>query len=196
MSDTILIGTVTLGVTEITVPPTGAVIAGLDNRVVTLLSTSLTGDIAALANAAAASALLATAPISTAIGMLILPSYVSDHPGTLTKGMPVCLINGLLRRATSHAPYNTPIGLIFEEEILQGMSGRVQTDTNLTTTTSAWDLATGMVGGLSPGQTYFISAAGCITPFAPAEAGEYVTPIGLALSSTTLRISFNFSTLR
>lgn len=118
-----------------------------------------------------------------------LPSYVSDHPGTLTMGMAVCLIAGKLRRATNFAPYNTPIGLVFEGTLLQGVSGRVQTDLNLTMTTLAWDAATGMVGGLAPGQTYFLSSTGAITPFAPSTG--YIVPVGLALSSTTFRIGFN-----
>lgn len=118
-------------------------------------------------------------------------SYVSDHPGTLTMGMAVCLIAGQLRRATNASPYNVPIGLLYEDTLLQGVAGRVQTDLNLTMPALAWGDATGMVGGLAPGQIYFLTSTGAITPFAPSVG--YIVPVGLALSSTTFRISFNSS---
>ena len=131
----------------------------------------------------------------TAIDELVRPSYISDHPGTLTKGMAVCLINGMLRRATSVAPFHNVIGLVFEDTLAQGVSGRVQTSTNITTTSLTWDIATGMVGGLSSGQMYFLTSTGAITPFPPTSTNNYIIPVGLALSSVTIRISFNSSVL-
>jgi len=124
----------------------------------------------------------------------VLPSYVSGHVGTLSKGMVVCLVGGLLKRATNVSPYNVPIGLLYEDTLAQGVSGRVQTDLNLTTTTLAWDAATGMVGGLAQNQTYFLGPSGAMTPYAPST--DYVVPVGVALSSTTFRIGFNSNILR
>ena len=124
----------------------------------------------------------------------VLPSYVSDHVGTLSKGMVVCLVGGMLKRATNASPYNVPIGLLYEDTLAQGVAGRVQTDLNLTTTTLAWDAATGMVGGLSQNQTYYLGPSGAMTPYAPST--NYVVPVGVALNSTTFRIGFNLTILR
>lgn len=118
-------------------------------------------------------------------------SYESDHPGPMTRGMAVCVINGMIRRATSIAPYNKCIGFLAEDELLQGVTGRVQTGGHVITTALMWDLATGMVGGLVPEQQYFLSADGDITPTAPTTPGQYVAPIGIALDSTSLRIELN-----
>lgn len=132
---------------------------------------------------------------SEAIDTLTRPSYTSDHPGTLTRGMAVCLVNGMLRRATSQSPFHLVAGLVFEDSILQGQSGRIQTDLNFITTVQMWDVATGMLGGLSPNQFYFLSATGEITPFAPTYPGNYVSSVGFALNSTTLRLCYTLPIL-
>lgn len=59
-------------------------------------------------------------------GEITTASYVSNHPGTLTKGMAVCLVNGMLRRASSAAGFQKAIGFVYEaahthlEAVLQG----------------------------------------------------------------------------
>lgn len=123
------------------------------------------------------------------------PSYTSGHPGIITRGMAVCLVDGLLRRATSIAPYNNVIGLLYEDSLAQGVTGRVQTGGNFTTTISMWEAATDMLGGLAPQQTYFLTETGAIRPFAPVSINNYVATVGLALNSTTIRIGFNASIL-
>jgi hypothetical protein len=128
-------------------------------------------------------------------GAVSTKSYESDHPGTLYKGMAVCVIGGKLRRATCVYPYNKVIGLVYEDELLQGVVGRVQTDGNIDTTALLWEEATDMVGGLATGETYYLTDSGAIQPFAPTTPGQYVTPVGTALDSTTLRIELNPSVL-
>lgn len=130
-------------------------------------------------------------PDAVGAGFIGTVSYVSDHPGTLTRGMAVCLINGVLRRATSAAGFSKCIGLVFEDVILQGTFGRVQTDGNAVATALMWNDATGMTGGLAQGQIYFLSATGAITPFPPTVSGSYLAPIGIALDNTTMRIELN-----
>jgi len=132
-------------------------------------------------------------PGGDAVNELFRPSYVSGHPGTLTKGMAVCLVAGLLRRATNFPPFNNVLGLLYEGNLNEGVSGRVQTGGSFTAVVSEWEAATGLVGGLSPQQTYFLTGTGAIQPFAPDT--NYITPVGLALTSTTLRIGFNTSVL-
>jgi len=104
--------------------------------------------------------------------------------------MPVCLISGQLRRATSLAAGRVVFGLVFEDTLLEGVSGRVQTDCNVTTTTAAWDLATGLVGGLAAGSNYYLSSTGAMTTSVPS-SGEYLVLVGMALSSTTFRINLS-----
>lgn len=116
------------------------------------------------------------------------PSYVSGHEGTMTRGMAVCLVNGLLRRATSVAPFHIVIGLLLEDSLEQGVSGRIQSDLIFTTTTNMWDSATGMAGGLSPNQLYFLTSTGAITPYPPTAQGQYVVSVGIALDSTSLKL--------
>jgi hypothetical protein len=84
---------------------------------------------------------------------------------------------------------------MLEEELLQGVVGRVQTDGNIETTALMWEQATDMVGGLATGESYFLTETGAIQPFAPTVPGQYVVPVGTALDNTTLRIEMNPSIL-
>jgi hypothetical protein len=119
-------------------------------------------------------------------------SYTSDHPGTLTRGMAVCVIGGMLRRATSLTSASSKcIGFVYEDALLQGEVGRIQTDGNFVTTALMWDDATSMLGGLASGSMYYLTATGAIQPFYPTTSGSYLAPVGVALDSTTLRIEIN-----
>ncbi len=129
------------------------------------------------------------------VGEIVTASYESDHPGVLSRGMAVCLVNGKLRRSTSLPGFDKVIGLVYEDAITQGEAGRVQTDGNFITTALMWDDATGMVGGLAPMQRYFVTDTGAITPYPPTTAGQYIVPVGLALDGVTLRIELNATIL-
>lgn len=124
-----------------------------------------------------------------------LMSYESNDPVTLRKGMAACLISGKIFRAKSTAPYQKVIGLVYDDSTTPGMAGRVQTDGVITNTALGWDEATGMIGGLSPGSTYYLTPTGAITPFAPTTPGQYVVPVGIALDNTSFRIELNPSIL-
>lgn len=68
----------------------------------------------------------------------------------------------------------------------------IQTEGIVTLTTGEWDAVAGTTGGLTPGSTYFLSAAvaGEGTETSPTAAGEFVVRCGHALSTTELEIDF------
>lgn len=124
-----------------------------------------------------------------------LISAVSSELHTLVKGMPVALVDGKLRRARSTAPFNKIVGLVFENSIVPGQAGRVQTSGKFEMPPLEWEAATGMVGGLSPADTYFVSDLGFITPWPTTTSGEYVIPVGRAISPSTLNINLTTQVL-
>ncbi len=82
------------------------------------------------------------------------------------------------------------IGLIKDTSIAASSSGSIQTDGVLTATAAQFDAVTAQTGGLTPGATYFLSAAsaGAMTSTAPSASGQYVVPVGVAISPTALDI--------
>lgn len=82
------------------------------------------------------------------------------------------------------------IGLVKDNTVAANAVGNVQTDGALTGTTAQWDVVAGTVGGLTPGATYYLSptTAGGITATPPSATGQYLVPIGVALSATALDI--------
>lgn len=65
----------------------------------------------------------------------------------------------------------------------------------LTLTTAEWDAVTGGSGGLTPGSPYYVSAAtaGHLTTSAPGSGGQFVVPVGIATSPTTMRVQLSFT---
>ena len=83
------------------------------------------------------------------------------------------------------------VGLIADASIAHGVTGGVMTAGVLVATVAQWDaVITGGSTGLTPGSAYFLdpSTAGNITATAPTTGGQYVVFIGLALSTTELKI--------
>ena len=74
--------------------------------------------------------------------------------------------------------------------ITSGSSGNITVQGTVTLTTAQWDAVAGTSGGLVFNTPYYVSAttAGNITATAPTTAGQYVTPVGIAISATTLLI--------
>lgn len=84
------------------------------------------------------------------------------------------------------------LGLVLTTSIAAAASGFIQTDGVITATTAQWDAVAGTTGGLTFGAIYYLSAtAGLITATAPSAAGNFVCPVGLALSPTELDIDTN-----
>lgn len=89
------------------------------------------------------------------------------------------------------------IGLVAAASIASSASGSIMTDGILSATTGQWDAITGASGGLTSGSKYYLSAAtaGRLTLTAPTTVGHYVCPIGIALSTTELRIDVDTDVL-
>jgi hypothetical protein len=121
-------------------------------------------------------------------GSTLLSSYESNHPGPLTRGTPVAKFGGKLYRATCAAPYNEVVGLVYDDQILQGQVGRVQSGGPLVLTIPEWEAATGIPGGLAAEQTYYLTPTGGMTPFKPSSSGEFIAPVGYAVSTTEFLI--------
>lgn len=66
----------------------------------------------------------------------------------------------------------------------------VQVDGIFEAATGDWDAVTGQTGGLTEGETYYLDqdTAGKLTVNAPVAYGDFVAPVGTALSSTELDI--------
>lgn len=85
------------------------------------------------------------------------------------------------------------LGLVADTSIASAGSGSIQTDGVLTATTTQWDAVTGQTGGLTPGSEYWLDAAtaGKLTTSVPG-AGNYLTLVGTALSTTAMEISVSY----
>jgi len=77
------------------------------------------------------------------------------------------------------------------ETISNDGTGNVITEGILIASTAQWDAVTGDSGGLSYGATYYLddAATGNLTSTAPTGSGNYVTPVGVAISETALIIN-------
>lgn len=83
------------------------------------------------------------------------------------------------------------LGLVAETTIASAASGSIQTDGVLAATTAQWDAVTGGLGGLTAGAKYYLDpdTAGMLTTTAPTTVGDFVAPIGKALSTTEFEIT-------
>jgi hypothetical protein len=83
------------------------------------------------------------------------------------------------------------VGLAAVASTAAGASASVQSDGVLTATTAQWDAVTGLTGGLTFGTLFYLDPAtvGKLTATAPSTAGQYVAPLGRALSTTDFEIT-------
>lgn len=89
------------------------------------------------------------------------------------------------------------IGLVKTTSIAADASGVIAVDGVLTATTGQWDAVTGGAGGLTAGTKYYLdpATAGMLTATPPSAAGQYVCPIGKALSTTEMMIDIEETVL-
>ncbi|HEY6025852.1 MAG TPA: capsid cement protein [Pseudolabrys sp.] len=110
--------------------------------------------------------------------------------GTASAGSPVYMSAAAsfgLAVATSFAAA-LAVGFV-PSDIASAASGSVQTSGVLTLTTAQWDARTGGSGGLTFGTPYYLDVtAGKMTATAPSAVGQFVTLLGVALSTTQLRL--------
>jgi len=89
------------------------------------------------------------------------------------------------------------LGLCFDTSVAAAASGGVITTGILTATTGQWDAVTGQVGGLTAGAKYWLdeTTPGSLTPTAPTVVGDYVAPVGKALSTTEFEVDVDHTIL-
>lgn len=113
---------------------------------------------------------------------------------TLVIGCPVYAASATTveKAAANAAGTSKVVGLMQSVSTGIGVSGFIQQDGVLTATTGQWDAVAGTTGGLTFNVIYYLSAtAGLLTATAPAASGNYVKPVGIALSTTELQIQIN-----
>lgn len=122
-----------------------------------------------------------------------LPQLTNANAGSIPIGTPVyASANDSVDKAKADAVGTVNvIGLVAETSIAAAGTGGIQMDGVLTATTGQWDTVAGTSGGLTKDVIYYLSAAtsGILTSTAPSVAGQYVKEIGIAISTTELRIN-------
>jgi hypothetical protein len=121
-------------------------------------------------------------------------SRTNDNSGSITIGQAVYASGaGEVDLAQANASSTAwVLGLVRSTSIATEASGLIQTDGVLAATTEQWDAVTGGSGGLTAGTEYILNpdTAGRISPRSTTiDAGEYVVPVGRALSTTELEIT-------
>lgn len=118
---------------------------------------------------------------------------INDNISALAIGTPVySSASGHVDKAEANAQATAILaGLVADVTIPSATPGKVQTLGPLSATTAQWDAITGDVGGLSFGDWYYIDPAtpGKLTKTAPSTGGQYVAPVGNALSTTMIVVN-------
>lgn len=128
-------------------------------------------------------------------------SYINGEAGTLVPGSAVYLFSATTVKKTVITALGTAyvLGLVAPSNgagILTTASGSIQTDGEITLTTTQWDAIAGTSGGLTAGTIYYASGtAGALTSTLPATTGNFDTIVGIALNSTTLKLRPHTNTL-
>lgn len=126
------------------------------------------------------------------ISTVDIPQLTNGNAGTIPIGTPVySSANDAVDKAKGDAVGTANvIGLVADTSILAAAVGGIQMDGILAATTGQWDTVAGTTGGLTKDVIYYLSAAtvGAITSTAPSSAGQFVVSIGIAISTTELRI--------
>ena len=83
------------------------------------------------------------------------------------------------------------LGLVADVTIATTANGGIQTTGKLVATTGQWDAVTGQVGGLTSGVKYYLdeTTPGALTTTPPSGTGEFVAPVGKALSTTEMEVA-------
>jgi hypothetical protein len=118
---------------------------------------------------------------------------VENNSGvTVRIGQVVCLkTNGKFTLAKANILATSDVlGLVADDEILNGATGTIQVMGSLTTLVVNWDLVTNQIGGLVPNSIYYLSesTAGNLTITPTTTNNTCLVRVGKALSSTTLLV--------
>ena len=126
-------------------------------------------------------------------------SLTNDESGSIVIGTPVYsdAASGVKKAKADAAGTKSVIGLVSDTTVSNGVAGNVMINGYLTATTGQWDTAFGTSGGLVFGTRYYLSptTAGLGTSTAPSTVGQYVLELGIALSTTVLKIDIKMPVL-
>lgn len=127
------------------------------------------------------------------ISSVDLPQLTNGNAGSLVIGTPVySSANNTVDKAKGDAVGTTNvIGLVADTSISAAAVGGIQMDGVLSATTTQWDAAAGTSGGLTKDVFYYLSAAtaGVLTSTAPSVAGQFIVCVGIAISTTEMKIN-------
>lgn len=115
----------------------------------------------------------------------------NNNAGTLVPGTPVYTVaNDAVDKAKADASATKNVLGLVAVSITAAAQGPITIGGVLTLTTGQWDTAFGTSGGLTKDVRYFLSAttAGLGTATAPTTVGQYVVELGIAISTTELKV--------
>lgn len=119
-------------------------------------------------------------------------NLTNGEAGSVVIGAPVYMFgNDSFKKAQANGSTTKDVvGLVAATSIANGASGAVTIDGVMTATTAQWDAVTGQTGGLTFGTRYYLdpSTSGKMTTTAPTTVGQYVVEIGVALSTTEMKV--------
>jgi hypothetical protein len=122
-------------------------------------------------------------------------SMTNGNVGAIVIGTPVYVSgNDEVDKAQADASGTKNVfGLVLDASIASAGTGSILTNGFLTATTGQWDAVTGDTGGLVANSLYFLDpdTAGKLTKTSPTTIGDYVCPVGVALSTTVLKIDID-----
>lgn len=128
-------------------------------------------------------------PVSGAIEI----SLTNDEVSPVVIGAPVYsdAAGGFKKAKADASGTSNCIGLVNKSpSITNGVAGPVAVEGIVVLTTGQWDAVAGTTGGLTFNTRYYISqtTSGTLTATPPSTAGQYVQCVGIALSTTTLKL--------
>jgi hypothetical protein len=114
----------------------------------------------------------------------------NNNAGSIVIGTPVYVVAvDAVDKARANATGTKDVfGLVADTTIAAAATGGIQTDGVLTATTGQWDAVAGTTGGLTFNTRYYLSqaTAGLLTATAPSSG--WVQEVGIALSTTEMKI--------
>lgn len=121
-------------------------------------------------------------------------SKTNDNAGTIPIGSPVYIkSDGDIDLADADGSGTRQVFGLAAAAIATAAAGLIQTDGTIVLTTAEWDAVADTTGGLTPGAVYYLSnTVGEITGTAPSTATNTVYRIGVAESSTKMRLRLQF----
>jgi hypothetical protein len=119
-------------------------------------------------------------------------NQTNDEAGAIVVGTPVYsdAADGVKKAQANASATKDVLGLVAAVSIANGASGAIALDGILVATTAQWDVVAGTTGGLTFKTRYYLdpATAGKITATPPSTVGQYIVEIGIALSTTELKI--------